>query len=276
MIFSVLLLCISLTTYAQIKLPALSPKVEMTQKIGLSEVSLSYSRPSLRGRELFGEEGVLVLGKKWRTGANATTKITFSKDVQLAGYPLAKGDYVLLTTPKEKAWTFHFHLYEKLPYTAFFDKEAILEFSIPTQKIPYSTETLLLYFDAIGLDVANFVLQWGNYRVEVPMKIKEHEAILANIEKELSGPSSFTYFQAALYLHETQTDLPLALTYIRKATQSESALFFQVYREALILKDLNKNKEAIEVAKRSMELSKKAGNDDLVRLSKRIIDELSQ
>ena len=79
-----------------------------------------------------------------------------------------------------------------------------------------------------------------------------------------------------MYLHETQTDLPLALSYIQKVTQSETPLFFQVYREALILKDLDRKEEAIQAAKRSMELSAKAGNDDLVRLSQQIIEDLSQ
>ena len=77
-------------------------------------------------------------------------------------------------------------------------------------------------------------------------------------------------------MHETQTDLPLALEYIRKVTQSDSALFFQVFREALILKDLNRKEEAIESAKRSKELSQQVGNDDIMRLSQRIIDELSE
>ncbi len=275
-IFIALAFCVSLTTSAQIKLPAVSPAIEITQQIGLTTATLSYSRPSLRGRKLFGEEGILVLGKKWRTGANATTKVAFSNDIEINSQKLPKGVYALLTTPQEKAWTFHFYPYEKIPYTEFLDKEAILEFTVASQKTSCATETLSLHFDALTINSANLVLQWGNYRVEVPIKINEHEKILANIEQELSGPSSFDYFQAALYLHETQTDLLLALNYIQKVTQDDAALFFQVYREALILKDLNRKKEAVEAAKRSMELSEKAGNDDLVRLSKQIIESLSE
>ena len=113
----------------------------------------------------------------------------------------------------------------------------------------YTLETFSLHFDAINLSDANLVLQWANYRAEVPIKLNEHE---------------------------TQTDLPLALSYIRIVTQSDSALFFQVYREALILKDLNRKEEAIAAARRSKELSQKAGNNDLARLSQRIISELSE
>ncbi len=275
-VFSTLIVSFSLVTTAQINLPALSPSVEISQKIGLTTASLSYSRPSLRERQLFGKDGILVLGKKWRTGANATTKLEFSKDIQINDHKLLKGAYALLSTPNKNSWTFHFYPYEKLSYTKFVSRKAIFEITVPIQKLNYSLETLSLNFEAISLNSANFVLQWGDYKVEIPIKMNEHESILATIKKVLEGPSNFNYFQAALYLHETQTDLPLALTYIRKATQNDSPLFFQVYREALILKDLDRKSEAIKVAKRSMELSKKAEDDDLVRLSQKIINELSE
>lgn len=275
-IFKFLMLSICMTTYAQIKLPALSPSVEISQRIGLTTATLSYSRPSLRGRDLFGENGILVLGEKWRTGANATTEVRFNKDIEINGQALSKGAYALLTTPKETSWVFHFYQYKKGPYTKFLDKEPILEITVPIRQLNYSLETFSLHFEAINLNDANLVLQWANYKVEVPVKLNEHEAILTNIDKVLKGPSNFEYFQAALYLHETQTDLPLALNYIRKVTQSDSALFFQVYREALILKDLNRKEEAVEAAKRSKVLSQRAGNKDLLRLSQKLIDEMSE
>ncbi|MEL6634898.1 MAG: hypothetical protein AAFQ83_25765, partial [Bacteroidota bacterium] len=115
----------------------------------------------------------------------------------------------------------------------------------------------------------------GDYKVSVPVRVSEQKGILANIDKVLTGPSSFQYFQAALYLHETQTDLPLALSYIRKANEGEAALFFMLYREALILKDLERKEEAVEAAKRAKVSAQKAGNRDIVRLSQRMIDQLS-
>jgi len=275
-IFTFLMLCISMASYAQIKLPALSPAVEISQKIGLTTASLSYARPSLRGRDIFGEDGILVFDQKWRTGANATTKITFSNDIEINGKALLKGAYALLSTPQKSSWTFHFYSYEKRSYTYFLEKGPFLNITVPIQQMSYSLETLSLHFEALNLSDANLVLQWANYKVEVPIRLDEHEAILANIDKVLQGPTPFNYFQAALYLHETQTDLPLALSYIQKVTQDDAALFFQVYREALILKDLNRKKEAVEAAKRAKELSRKAGNKDIMRLSQRMIDDLSE
>jgi len=275
-IFTTLMLCIGWASIAQINLPALSPAVEISQKIGLTTATLSYSRPSLRGRELFGPNGILLQGEKWRTGANATTKVEFTDDIEINGHTLPKGAYALLTTPQKAVWTFHFYPYENIPYTRFLQRVPLLEITVPIQRLNYSLKTFSLHFEAINLDDAILVLQWAEYKVEVPLRLNQHEAILANINRVLAGPSKFNYFQAALYLHETQTDLPLALSYIKKVTQSDSALFFQVYREALILKDLNRKEEAIEAARRSKDLSQEAGNDDIARLSQRIIDDLSE
>ncbi len=275
-VFIALMLSISTITFAQIKVPDLSPSVEISQKIGLTTATLSYSRPSLRGRNLFGENSILILNKIWRTGANATTKVTFSNDIEINGQILPKGVYALLSTPMKNKWSFHFYPYEKLPFTKFLNREALLEITVPIKKTNYSVETFSLHFEAIKLNSTNLVMQWADYKVEIPIKFNEHESILKNIAKVLNGPSTFDYFQAALYLHESKTDLPLALSYIQKATSDESALFFVVYREALILSDLNRKEEAIKAAQRSMKLSKKAGNDDLVRLNQLLIDKLSK
>ena len=189
-IFTTLMLSISLLSFAQIKIPDLSPSVEIKQKIGLTTATLSYSRPSLRGRALFGEKGILSLGKKWRTGANATTKIEFTNDIEINGKMLPKGTYALLSTPQETSWTFHFYPYEKGAFTIFLEKEAQLEITVPIQKLSYPLETLSLHFEALGLNTANFVLQWANYKVEIPIRLNEHESILANIDRVLAGPVS--------------------------------------------------------------------------------------
>ncbi|MEO0340724.1 MAG: DUF2911 domain-containing protein [Bacteroidota bacterium] len=276
LILCTLMLGISWASTAQIKVPALSPTVEIKQQIGLTTATLSYSRPSLRGRSLFGKEGILVQGQKWRTGANGTTKLSFSKDVEISGQLLSKGTYALLSTPQEESWTFHFYPYETGAYTQFLDKQPTLEITVPIQRLSDMIETLSLHFEALQLDAAELVLQWGNTKAVLPIQLKEHASILTNIERELQGPSNFDYFQAALYLHETQTDLPQALQYIQEVTQHDSALFFQVHREALILSDLDRKAEAIKVAKRAMELAEKVGNDDFVRLNEQLIEALSK
>lgn len=274
--FNLVMLCISLNINAQVKMPAISPNVEISQTIGISKITLNYSRPSLRERQLFGDKGILEVGQKWRTGANAVTKIELTHDIEIGNNKLPKGAYTLLSTPGRSNWMFHFYPHEKGSYTKYLSKDPMLTITSPTLQTKETMESLNLYFDQVGLDEAALVLHWENYKVKLPVKIDQHDQIMQSINAKINGPSDFFYFQAALYLHEKQIDLPVALSYIQRVTKEDNALFFQVHREALILKDLNRNDEALIAAKRSALLSQKAGNDDFVRLSNQIIEELSK
>ena len=94
-------------SYGQIELPAPSPTATFTQKVGLTEVSINYSRPSMKGRKIYGD--LVPFGKLWRTGANMATKITFADDVKIGGNDLKAGTYALFTIPGENEWTVIFN-----------------------------------------------------------------------------------------------------------------------------------------------------------------------
>jgi hypothetical protein len=103
----------------------------------------------------------------------------------------------------------------------------------------------------------------------------DYEArLLKNIDKALAGPSAFEYYQAALYLYESNTSLNKALKYVQEATKSDNARFFQVTLEARILRELGMNLDAIVSASRALMLSEKVGNKDFIRINKKIIEEL--
>lgn len=97
----------TLSLEAQINTPAPSPFSKLEQKVGLTDVSVEYSRPSMRGRKIFG--GLEEYGELWRTGANARTKITFSDDVKIAGQTLKAGSYSLYTKPGQQSWEIFFY-----------------------------------------------------------------------------------------------------------------------------------------------------------------------
>jgi tetratricopeptide (TPR) repeat protein len=109
----------------------------------------------------------------------------------------------------------------------------------------------------------------------VPVKITadSDKTVMASIEKVLAGPSGNDYFNAASYMHDSGKDLNKALEYVRKATQVASPAFWQVRRESLILADLGRKAEAIEAAKKSLELAKVANNMDYVRMNEKSIAE---
>lgn len=92
----------------------------------------------------------MVHGEKWRTGANATTKIDISSDIEINGQLLSKGSYALLTTPGQDAWTFHFYSYTRMAYTKFMDKEPALELTVATHKNNFNQESLSIHFDHLN------------------------------------------------------------------------------------------------------------------------------
>jgi tetratricopeptide (TPR) repeat protein len=259
---------------AQLKTPSLSPASKITQTIGLTEVEVEYSRPSVKGRVIFGETGLLPNNNFWRTGANTATKISFSKTVMVGGNELEKGVYTILTVPNEKKWEIRWYKYDSTNWNTYTEKSPLFMIEVPVIKNTELIETLEIHFKSITMSSADLLIEWEYKKVVIPIEVDESKEILKSIERQLNGPSDFDYFKAALYLHEAQRDLTKALQYIQKVTKSDKALFFQVTREALILRDLNRFKEAKNVAKRGLKLSKKAKNNDFIQLNKKIIEEL--
>ena len=92
---------------AQIQTPAPSPFTKIEQKVGLTDVTLEYSRPSAKGRKIFGD--LVPFGKMWRTGANKNTIITFSDDVTVDRQTLKAGSYAIFVTPKQSSWDVIFY-----------------------------------------------------------------------------------------------------------------------------------------------------------------------
>ncbi len=259
---------------AQLKTPSLSPLSKTEQSIGFTKVIVEYSRPSVRGRNVFGKLGLLPYNEVWRSGANAATKITFTKPVKIEGNVVNKGSYTILSYPDENFWKIKWYKYSSANWSKYVNKEPVFTVRVPVMNVSTSVETLEIHFNNVALNSAEMIIEWEKVRLEIPIKVNEKEQILKSIDKAISGPNNSDYFQAALYLHETKTDLNKALEYIQKVTKYDNALFFQVAREAMILKDLKKNKKAVLVAKRALELSVKAKNDDFIRLSNKIIREL--
>ena len=267
---------ITATAIGQVRAPAPSPTAKVVQTVGLTDIEIQYSRPGMKGRAIFGKDGLVPLGKIWRTGANAATKVTFSDDVTVAGKALSGGSYAILTKPGANSWAVHFYPYETGNWGSYVEKDPAAVVNVKSAKSAYPVETFTISVDDISMNSANLIFAWENTKVAVPVGVEVHSRVMASIEKVMAGPSANDYFQAASYMHESGGDLKKALTYIQKVTKSDNARFFHIRREALILADLGRKPEAIAAAKRSLELSKKAGNDDFIRLNEKSIKEWSK
>ncbi len=255
------------TTTAQIKTPAPSPANTTTQAIGLSDVTITYSRPSVKGRKVFAADGLVPYGKVWRTGANAVTKISFGADVNVSGKDLKKGDYAVLTIPNADAWAVHFYTYESGSWNSYVEKTPVAIATAKVKALPFSVESFIIMVNNITDDSGNLEFIWDNVVAAVPMKFEVQKNVLAAIDKTLAGPTAGDYYAAGNYLLSINKDLDKALMYVQKATKGENPKFWQVRREALILGKLGKTKEAIAAAKLSKDLAMKAGNDDYVKMN---------
>lgn len=263
----------SLSMQAQIKAPQPSPDAKIMQTVGLTDVTIEYSRPSMRGRQIFGE--LVPYGKMWRTGANENTMVTFSTDVTIDGKELAQGTYALYTIPGKNQWEVIF--YEDtsnwgLPQE-FDDSKVALRTSVAAKKSERNLETFTIEISNLEMDKAHLDIAWADTRVHVPMMVPAKEQTMASIERTMSGPSAQDYYSAASFYLDTKSNMDKAHNYISKAVEMNENAFWMWRKKALIEAEMGKKKDAIASAKKSMQMAKKQGNDDYVRMNEKSLKE---
>jgi len=219
-LFTLLFLFATLSFQAQIKTPQPSPSSIVEQGIGLTDVTLEYSRPSMRGRAIYGN--LVPFGGKWRTGANANTKITFSTDVEIGGKTLKKGTYAIYTIPNKSSWDIMFYndatnwgLPQKWD-----DSKVALKMNTKTTPLGFKMETFMMAFgDLADLKSGTLYIMWESTEVGIKINVPTEKIALESIEKVLAGPSANDYFGAATYYHTSGKDNKQALEWINKAVK---------------------------------------------------------
>ena len=257
------------TFFAQIKTPAASPKGMFSQTVGLTDIEVEYSRPSAKGRVVFGD--VVPYNKMWRTGANANSTIQFSSDVKINGQSISKGKYAIFTIPNPNEWTIVFyktHNHRGTPQP-FLDSLVALKLYVTPEKLPSHVETFTIQMDSIELHQANLNLLWENTSIALKIEVPTDLLAKENIKTVMSGPSYSDYYAAAQYFFQTKTELKLALNYIDKAIQLKATeIPFWYTRLQSELQALNGDfKNAIKTANISLEAAQKANNLDYVKMN---------
>ncbi|MEL6655835.1 MAG: DUF2911 domain-containing protein [Bacteroidota bacterium] len=266
-------LLLTISMYAQINTPAPSPSASIEQAVGLTEIAIDYSRPSMKGRTIFAEDGLVPLGSMWRTGANAATKITIGQDAKVGGVEVEGGSYAVLTQPMASEWTFMMFPYEGSNWGSYREKTPAATFTVATKSTAMAVETFTIGVNNLSSNGATIDFMWENTMVSVPVEVEVHEQVMADIQRTMAGPSANDYYRAASYIHDADGDMDMALEYIQKANDTDTPRFWMVRREALILADMDRTQEAIAAAKRSLGLAQEAGNEDYVRMNEKSIAE---
>lgn len=258
---------------AQIDMPQASPKARLETKVGLTDVTLEYSRPGLKGRgeKVFGE--LLPYGEVWRTGANESTKVSFADDVEISGQPLKAGTYALYTIPGQDEWTVIFSKNPELwGDSGYKQEEDALRVKVAPVTVPYPQETFTIDFENYTPNSADLTIRWDNTQVKVPVKTEVDSKVMAQINEKIGADSvsATTYYNAARYYHENNKDLNKALEWINLAIDGrEHFVFYNV--KSKILADQNKYKEAIKAAEKSKELAQQSNNQDYIKINDDLI-----
>ncbi len=267
-----LVMCLVGLSMAQITTPKLSPHCVLSQEVGFNEITIDYSRPSVRDRVIFGD--LVPYGKLWRTGANASTKIKFKDDVTLEGHEVASGEYTLYTIPGKDEWTIIIHTVTTYWGVGKDYKETddLVRFKVKPITLNHKIETMAIEVSDITANACNLEIKWDHTLVKINLKTDTDKRVLAEIDDKMKGVSQATYYQAAVYYLENDKDLNKALEWIDKALINNEQ-FWILRHKAMILAKLGRYKEAVALAERSMKLAAEAENDDFKKQDEKAIAE---
>lgn len=244
--------------------PQASPLSTVNQKVGLTDLTVVYSRPSKNDRDIFG--GLIPFGEVWRTGANENTKFTTSDLLIFGKDTLKAGTYALYTIPNKDAWEVIFYSdYSNWGTPDKWDEsKVVLKQKVAVETSKSVQQTFSIGFDNFKTDQAELVLAWDKTTVRVPFKLTTDTKVMANIKKVMGGPTANDYYQSANYYYNNKKDLKQALEWAQKAVSMRSdAYWFQAVL-AKIQSDLGMKAEALQTAKVGRELAVKAENNDYV------------
>jgi hypothetical protein len=274
LLFTALAFSFLLVADAQLTTPQPSPTQTIKQNFGLSSIELSYSRPGIKGRKIFGD--LVPYGKVWRTGANNATTLTFADDVTIGNTKVRAGKYGLLTIPDKKTWTVI--LTKQLDVTspaAYQQDQDVVRVDVAPMNMNESVETFTMQFANVKPGSCELHMMWDKTAVALPISTDVETKVMGQID-QLMNKDNRPYYTAALYYLETGKDLNQALAWFDKAVEQQPDAFWIHHQRANCLAKLGKKEDAKMAAEKSKALAAEQKNDDYVRLNEKLLVELAK
>lgn len=255
----------------------LSPIQKTEQNIGVTDIVLEYSRPSMKGRAIFGT--LVPFNKLWRTGANRNTTIQFSEDVVFNSKRVEKGKYAIFSIPSEKQWevllykdTDNWDVPEEID-----NNKIVASIIVETKKLNVENEVFTI---SIG-DFTNYVfdlnISWSDTFVSVPINLTTKEIMDAKIKKVLLGPNHDDYYSAAVYQMESGKEFEKGLESINKAMEvADEVTWWDLRVKAILLMELGKFGESKKVAQEGLIKAEKVKREYGINEFKIILDKLDK
>ncbi|MBA4298607.1 Protein of unknown function [Algoriphagus alkaliphilus] len=256
----------------QIQMPQASPSAKIIQRVGLTDVTVDYSRPSTKGRKIFGE--LVPYGEVWRTGANAATVFSFSTDVTIGGQLVPAGSYALYAIPGKNDWTIIFSKNTKLwGAIGYKPAEDQLRFNVEPSKTSKKYETFEIAFNNFTDNSAVVSMKWEYARVDFKIQTDVDPIVMADIQKlviDTQTTDPGLLFQAGSYYFTNSKDLNQAYAWVKTSTDMDPK-YWTVHLRAKIEVALGMKTEALQSANKSRAMAEEAKNPDYIALNQRLI-----
>jgi hypothetical protein len=267
----------SLHSFSQVKVPAPSSTQTIVQDFGLGKLELTYSRPNIKGRAVFKDNSELApIGKVWRTGANAVTKIKVTDAVMIGGHALDTGSYAIFTIPGRKDWTIIINKDSKNWGTQYAEQDDLFRVKVPSEEGKDFFETFSMQFINIKAESCDLMLRWANTIVKVPITTNVRDRIRSQFETALNADkvNPNIYFSAADFYFNLDKNNIKALQAVSKATEATPKGYWVFLLKAKIEVALGDKASAKTDAEKCVALATEAKNEDYVRGAKEILKSL--
>jgi hypothetical protein len=253
------------------KFPQPSSGQTITQDFGLGKITLTYSRPNVKGRKIFG--GMEPMGVVWRNGANAATRIKFTDAVKIEGKDLPAGEYGLFSIPGKNEWTIIFNkIADQWGAYEYKESDDVLRVKVKTTSLKDKVETLTMQFSAVSETSAQLNMMWENSAYSINITTSIDEKVMANIAEAMKGEKK-PYFNAALYYYQNGKDLKSALEWMTEAEKSDQkAPWYKLWKGRIQLK-MGDKAGAQASAQAGIDLATATKTDEYVRLNAELLAE---
>ena len=253
LMLALLVLSTSIAT-AQLKLPVLSPTSTIMQEFATSKIEITYSRPSMKGRVIFGD--LVPYNQVWRTGANAATKVMFGEEVVIAGTSIKPGSYSLYTVPGTSEWEVIINTNTGNWVSNGYDtKDDVVRFTIKPTTLTAPVETFTIGVGNITYNTCTIDLAWDRTHVSIPVKADNNARLMKEIEQAIERPN-IPYRAAAQYYLSTNQNLDKALDYAQRSAAANPKQYWQHMLVAEIAAKVNNATVCREAVAKVRELTK--------------------
>ncbi|HVW94440.1 MAG TPA: DUF2911 domain-containing protein [Mucilaginibacter sp.] len=271
-VIALLLSAAGFSSYAQApRIPEASPTQTIIQDFGLGKITITYSRPSVKDRLIFG--GINPYGQVWRTGANAATTISFTENVVVEGHSVPAGTYALFTIPERDVWTIILNKTAKQWGAYSYDQsQDLLRFKVKPIYRAEKRESFTIQFADVNTHSADLHLVWDHTAVSIKLNTDDQAKIIANIDELMKGDRKPYYFNAIQYYYENNQDLNKALGWAMEAERVEpESPWFKLWEARIRLK-MGQAEEAIKAAEAGVALARASHDDEYERLNQAVLN----